>query len=231
MPTAVRERIMSAEERQDLRDRLDRLPSVFTELRLYAGMWLGLWGVATGLLIGAWLIVAWIVRVAIGLEIWVGHWAIPAAAISTAFYVAFAAWRSAGDQRKFRHSLLADLAGNTVVEEHYDFTDALRMQEREHGGLMYFLRGTDGAVLVLYDVESQDIGVQGENPLTSSFRPQRTLCMVRAPVTGLIIGKAFSGEPLDAGEPLDLLAPPAKWPEDERVCGVAWEKLKAVYCR
>lgn len=230
MPATTTERMMSGEERQYIQGLLDGLPTVFGEFRRDAGVWISGWGMATALLAGAWFVVAWLVRATIGIDIWAGRSAILVAAILTAFYFVFEVKRSIRHRSSFRRSLQAELAGNRVVEEQYEFTDAMRMQEQEHGGLIYFLRGTDGAVLVLYDTESQDIGVQGDDPLTSSFRPHRSLNMVRAPVTGLVIDKTFSGEPLEPGKPLDLLAPPGRWPEDEEECDIPWEKLEAEFC-
>lgn len=230
MPASVTERTMSGEERQYVQDLLDRLPNVLGVIRQDAGVWIFGWGFVTAILTVVWYVVAWLVRATTGMEIWAGRWVIPVAAAVTAVYVVFEIRRSISHQNKLRRSLMAELAGNQVIEEHYDFTDAVRMQEQEHGGLIYFLRGTDGAILVLYDVESQDIGVQGNDPLTSSFRPHRSLNLVRAPVTGLVIDKTFSGDPLESGEPLDLLAPPHKWPEHEKVCDIPWEKLKAEFC-
>lgn len=231
MPATTTERTMSGEERQKIEDMLGGLPTVYGVFRLEAALWILGWGMATVLLTGAWFVVAWLVRATIGMDIWAGRWVLPVAAILTAVYFVFEVKRSIGHRCGFRGSLMAELAGNRVVEEQYEFTDALRMQEQEHGGLIYFLRGTDGAVLVLYDAESQDIGVQGDDPLTSSFRPHRSLNMVRAPVTGLVIDKTFFGEPLDPGAPLDLLAPPDRWPEDEEECNFPWEKLEATFCR
>jgi hypothetical protein len=123
--------------------------------------------------------------------------------------------------------LVADISGAQVAEEHYVLTAAKRFQEPEHGGLIYFLRTAEDKVLTLYDHESQDLGVQGGEPLKSSFRPKTELVMVRAPQTALVIDKAFSGEVLEAGDPIVLVVPPNEWPETESYCDIPWTELEA----
>lgn len=235
MPASVSERPMSSEERRYLQDRIDRMPTPFTELRRDAGVLISGWVGLTALLIAAWLALAWLVGATTGLDFGLGSavagWAMPLAAAASAAYLFVELGRPTKHRKKFRRSLLADLAAGRIVEEHYAFAEALRMQEQEHGGLIYFLRCADDAVLTHYDHESQDIGVQRGDPLTSSFRPCRRLTMVRAPASGLVIAKNFAGEALNAGEPLDLMAPPEKWPDDEALCAVRWQNLEAALCR
>lgn len=79
-------------------------------------------------------------------------------------------------------------------------------------------------MLVLFDYESQDLGVQGEDPEGSSFKPSKRLTMVRAPLSQLVIGKSFSGDVLDASEIIDLTAD--KWPEDDDFCDIPWAELE-----
>ena len=122
--------------------------------------------------------------------------------------------------------LLADLRAGRVEEEHYVFTEALRFQEQEHGGLIYFLRTSDERVLTLFDPESQDLGVRGGDPLASGFRPMTRLVMVRAPETRYVLDKRFSGEPLYCALPVTLAVNPRLWPESEEYCDVPWGELR-----
>lgn len=50
--------------------------------------------------------------------------------------------------------------------------------------------------------------------------------MVRAPRTGFVIRKEFSGAPLDPGELHDMDDAREKWPDDESLCDIAWDGLE-----
>jgi len=113
-----------------------------------------------------------------------------------------------------------------AIEELLVFTAAKRFQEPEHGGLIYFLRTNDGRVFVLFDHESQDLGVQGENPLSSEFRPRVEFRITRAPQSGHVLSSTFSGPPLHLESPLDLTIPPKQWPETEEFCEIPWDDLE-----
>ena len=134
-------------------------------------------------------------------------------------------------RRDLRPALRADLETGDVIEESYRFTDARRFQEPEHGGLIYFLHTDDDRVFVLYDTESQDLGARGGNPLTSRFEPKSELRVVRTPSSAIVLGKSFSGEVLDAGEPLELGLPPKEWPASEAYYDVPWAELDAKLAR
>lgn len=235
MPPQVSERAMTGKERQTLeyiaRGGPDRRFIIF--MVLFAGF--GSAAILWVMLLVAWLAVAWAVWIAfdaeIGLHSVAADWMIPLTGFAAAtcifgLFIFFTRSRKDGGA-----SLKADIEADRVIEEEYELTAAKRMQEREHGGLIYFLRTVDDEVLVLYDPESQQLGVLEKDPLNSSFRPCNRLIMVRAPQTRYVIDKVFSGEPLDPGAPLDLTASPKRWPEDEEFCDVAWEDLEATYCR
>jgi hypothetical protein len=128
--------------------------------------------------------------------------------------------------RALRRKARSDLANGLVDERHYTFVEAKRFQEPEHGGLIYCLRTSDDKVLVLYDAESQDLGVAGKNPLTSSFAVASELRLVRAPQSGLTLTKHFSGTPLSVSTPVEIRLPPGKWPEDEDLWDVGWDELE-----
>ena len=133
-------------------------------------------------------------------------------------------------RKNSQSQLLLDIASSRVDEERYVFTETKRFQEDEHGGLMYFLHTDDDKVLVLYDGESQDLGVQNEDPLKSSFKPCRELVMVRAPVTRFVISATFSGATLEASDPIPLTIAPAQWPESEELCDIPWHELESKLC-
>jgi hypothetical protein len=125
-----------------------------------------------------------------------------------------------------RPEIRADLEEGQVIEESYQFSAAKRFQEPEHGGLFYFLRTTDDKVMVIYDQESQDLGVRGEDPLKSRFQASRELVIIRAPRTKYVIAKQFSLGALDAGDPHELSLAPESWPESETFCKIRWDDLE-----
>lgn len=245
MPADIHERPMSAEERSCLQrilegpDRTTEPVRPMGRFRLAFNVGIASWFVLMMLSFLCWQLIAWVVRITTGAEIGpdsaAGERILPltwlvSAVIAVPIAVFWVTRRKKKKKKeRMRPDLLADLEAGRVLEEHYEFTAALRMQEQEHGGLFYFFRTTDGRVFVLYDYESQDLGVQGNDPLTSSFKPGTRLTMVRAPETGWVIHKSFSGEPLDPGEPLDLFADDL--PRDEALCDIPWDQLEAKLCR
>ena len=119
----------------------------------------------------------------------------------------------------------SEIEAGQVLEEHHRFIEARRFQEPEHGGLMYFLRTSDDRVLVLYDSESQDLGVQGLDPFSSSFLPKRELTIVRTPESDIVISTDFVGEGFAFSETTELGASPDKWPESGKFYDVSWADL------
>ncbi|MDH5556054.1 MAG: hypothetical protein OEZ03_01820 [Alphaproteobacteria bacterium] len=243
MPTQNPEQEMSSEEREYPRGMTEDGPRRLGPFRLAINVGAASLFISMMSIHLCSLLVIWLVRTLTDVEIdqhsvsanWVLPWGgLASVVIAVLTAVLWVMGRKNNDLELLANNdpePLVDLEAGRVVEEVYEFTEALRMQEQEHGGLIYFLRTNDGKVLVLFDHESQDIGVQGEDPLTSSFKPRARLTIVRAPETRLVIDRTFSGEPLDAGKPLDLLAPPSKWPEDDEICNIPWDDLEAAFCR
>lgn len=242
MPTKITEREMSSEEQEYPQDMAEDAPRRLGPFRLAFNVGVASWFISMMSIHLCWLLIVWLMRNLAGVEIgqhstavadWLISWgALASAVIAVVTAVLWVTGRKNDDLElpvDNDPEPLADLKAGRVVEEAYEFTEALRMQEQEHGGLIYFLRTNDSKVLVLFDHESQDIGVQGEDPLTSSFKPRARLTMVRALETRLVIDRSFSGDPLDAGDPLDLLAD--DWPEDDEFCDTPWDDLEATFCR
>lgn len=203
--------------------------------RLVLNVGAGAWYLSAMAILASWSLIAWLARITMGVEISLhsatGDVVYPLSALAaTVIAVLAVAFALAGRRKKpAPPKLIADLEAGRVLEENHEFSAAMRMQEQKYGGLIYFLRATDGRVFVLYDHESQDIGILGQNPLISSFEPRARLSIVRAPQFGWAIDKSFSGAPLAPGEPLDLLA--HDWPKDETYIDVSWADLEATYCR
>jgi hypothetical protein len=223
------ERSMSNSERDYLEGFLKRAPTGTRRLKEGVENALVLWAVFLLVFVLAWALLAWVGSALFHFDfgwqspvaIWVLAFGVPACAFLS--FVSTVRWIKSW--RDPRPMLRADLDGGLVIEEHYQFNAAKRFQEQEHGGLIYFLRTTDDKVLVLFDSESTILRKSEEDPLKSSFKPCTELVMVRAPNTGYVITKAFSGSPLDAGDPLDLLIPPKQWPKSDTWCDIPWGKL------
>jgi hypothetical protein len=177
-----------------------------------------------------WLVIAWIAGKVADLNI---GWQSPAAVWILGISVPIvAAWSAITSWRWFkrvpdpRAAISRDMRDGTVIEERYHFTAAKCFQEPEHGGLIYFLLDDTERPYVVYDYESQDLGVQGESPRSSSLVPRSELLVVRAPSTRLVLRQEFSGPPIDAGEPRELVVGPEKWPEDGEYCKLKWADLE-----
>ena len=134
-------------------------------------------------------------------------------------------------QSSLRRAQTEDLENGVVTEEAFHFTETKRLQEHEHGGLIYFLRTVDNRVYVLFDYESQDLGVDEQDPLTSTFRPHEKFVMARAPKSRMILGNRFFGGQLELPTPMPITVPPSKWPTFEAYCDTPWEQLDTKFCR
>jgi hypothetical protein len=182
-----------------------------------------------------WKVIAWVARATLNIEIgWHSPSAVWIAALGAVVCVPpaiISSVRWLKSQSDIRPDLRADLEKGLVIEEDYEFTATKRFQESEHCGLIYFLRTTDDKVLVLYDHESQELGAQGKNPLNSKFEPRKDLLIVRAPKTGFVISRQFSGAVLDTGEPLEISVEPQAWPEPETYYKYRWDELEKRLCK
>jgi len=178
-----------------------------------------------------WLGLAWLARKILGIDFDPQGggmvWIIGIGALACATYAVVSSIRWVKRWRDYRPLLRADFEGDRVIEERYVFTAVKRFQEPEHGGLFYFLRTAEGKVLTLFDHESQDLGAGGEDPMKRSFVPRSELVMVRAPSSGFVISKSFSGVLLDAGTPVELSLHPKLWPESESDCSIPWAELES----
>jgi hypothetical protein len=126
-------------------------------------------------------------------------------------------------------ALEADLASGTVEDMTLQVVQAIRLQEPEHGGFLYFLRTTDERVYVQFDYESQDLGVQGRDPETSEYLPRDTLNVVRAQKADRVLASAFTGQPVPIVNKGKLTSKPKHWPEPDSFCETPWNSLVSTY--
>ena len=222
-------RAATESERAILARMLAEQPTTGRRWREAVGNALVLWAASLLMLVIVWSTVAWVMRKTSGVDIgWRSLWALPTLGVAAMACAAYSAWSSLRwirSRKDLRSALQADIGGGVVLEEHYSFVEARRFREPEHGGLMYFLHDRQDQVLVLFDHESQCLGLQGRDPLDSDFAPRTELVMVRAPASGVVVDKRFSGDVLSAGEPRELAVRPAEWPQPERCCAIPWNEL------
>lgn len=224
-------RVQTPAERDELERMLALAPTSARRVREGLGNLLLLWAFALLLVVVLWWVLAWLMRKLTGVDygwqspvsVWVWGLVLPLCAA----YASVSTWRWLRGWRDMRPDLRADLAAGTVQEERHRFEEVRRFQEPEHGGLIYFFRTADSQVFVFYDAESQDRGVQEQDPLASSFVPMSDLALVRAPRSGFVLHRTFSGGVLDAGEPAPLQLEPSDWPEHEAFCDIPWDRLDA----
>jgi hypothetical protein len=230
MPSKTTERVATVAELERLREMLRTAPGKAHAWKQGAENALVLWAVLMLGLVLAWQGLAWAARRLFHVQIgWASAgslWVIAIGAAVCASYAVISSYRWVkGWRHDYRPALREDVENGRISEEQYNFIAAKRFQEPEHGGLMYFMRTEDGRVFTLYDRESQNRGVQDEDPLKSSFQPYSQLLIMRAPRTRFILNTVFSGAPLDAGALVPLAVDPKKWPEAEEYCDIPWEEL------
>jgi len=225
---------MSDEETKFLQRVIDAHPAKFRKLKLTIANWALAWCIYMLLLVVGWLMVSWVVRKTSDIEIgWdnsiAALWVVSVGGIACLVFSIISTARWVRGWNDNREPLQADIANQRVSDEEYEFIEAIRMQEPEHLGLMYFMRQNDGTAFVFFDRESQDLSVQGENPQSSSFVPRKRLCVTRTPDSGVVISTEFSGDALKSGDPIELMAPPEEWPEHAEIGKVPWDKLLETY--
>ena len=231
MPATITRRALTDAEKLELQRTLRTLPGRLGKAKKAISTTLLLWAASLAGAAVVWLIVAAAAKAAMG---WSFGWNSPyrAVVVFSAAVVcgAFAIVYDYGWLKGLKSpapSIQADLEAGTAIEETYEFSEVRRLQEPEHGGLIYFLKSSTGKAYVLFDHESQQLGASGEDPLKSAFRPRAQLRVVRAPDSRVILRSEFAGPSLSLPEPTDLLAPPSAWPEEDEYCPVPWDELEA----
>ena len=211
-------------------DKLASWPGTADRWRRGAGNAFVGWAVSLLGVTLAWLALGWVAGqlfgVKAGLQAPATRWFLALAVPACAVFGIVSSVRWVRGWRDLRPQLKADVAAAEVLEERYVFEQAKRFQEPEHGGLGYFLRTAEGLVFTSYDFESQQLGANDEDPLTSRYRPQARLVIVRAPSSGLVLCRQASGAILNAGEPVEIGVDPDQWPPDDEPCSIPWDQLE-----
>lgn len=223
---------MNAEERALLETTLRNAPARW---KVAAENIVVLWGSSMLAFVLCWAAVAWIGRLTFAVNIgWKAQFAplvLLVGGTGTIVLSVMSTVRWLKPSRVYRSLVRTDLAENAVVEKQLTFVEAKVLREPEHGGLMYFFRTSDDRVFVIYDHESQDLGVEVKDPRASAFQPRAQLSLVMAPMSRVSLSKTFSGPPLTAGNVMELAADPKQWPASDEFCGVAWHELEDRFVR
>lgn len=227
-------RQMTADEKRDLGRRVSPLSYNFSEMKEVGGLFVSVGGMLAFAVVAIWLILAWIVRAIFDVDFGWNHphglkvfWTLVAISLA---YAAKEVLRVSRPNPEHRNKLLKDIENGVVEIEDHTITAAKVFQEPEHGGLMYFLQTAEDRVYVSFDYESQDLGVAGDDPMASSFKPKRELKIERTPVSRTVLAENFVGDDLELPDPMELTAHPDKWPESEDFVCDPWEKLETTYC-
>ena len=235
MPSSAIDRPISESEKNKLEEFLASIPS--DSLRWQAGAKNAIvaWSALMLLISLVWLTTAWIVNWITGVNfglhsehavtILATTAMVVAAVTFTAFVKGIRSWKSPASEVR------QELKSGTVREDRLEIVAVKRFQEQEHGGLIYFLLTTDQQVMAMYDAESQDLGVNKEDPLSSSFTVRQELTIVRTPIRRMTLDTKFSGKILNAGSPIELTVTPNMWPEDAEFCQIKWEELESHYSK
>ncbi|MCP4489411.1 MAG: hypothetical protein GY820_19180 [Gammaproteobacteria bacterium] len=223
-------RPMTQKERIELESHENSiLPMLREEIALFFGPWISM----IIIFILAWALSAWIARTLFDVRIdWDSRfapsiWVVGVGACT--FYIVYYLLKQVRENTRTNRRVSDDLRSRVVEEHLMELVDIKRFQEPEHGGLFYFLHTEEGKVFCVFDYESQDLGVDGANPLKSSFRPCQVLTIVRASMSQIIISQEFSGKQFTLGSPLEFGAKPSRWPETESYCEIPWDKLEAEF--
>jgi hypothetical protein len=230
MTTIFSQRPATPDELESLEKLIAQAPTSVKRLKRGAGNAIVLWAASLLAVVVVWLVLGWMagkaLNLSIGLHSSATVWLVSFATPLCAVFAVLSSIKWGRGWPDYGPQLREDLTQARVTEERYVFAEAKRFQEPEHGGLIYFLRSTENEVFTTYDYESQTLGVDDNEPLQSSYRPQSNMLIVRAPKSGFVLSSKSSGTELSVGTPVELTAGPKEWPEADKVCHIPWEHLE-----
>ena len=228
------EREQTAAEKAYLEDLFSKLPTGRRRTKEAIENFFVMLAVLTLLGVLIWAGIGWLAQKIADIGIgWSSEYAISiviSVVVVAAIYSAYSTTRWMKSWPDSRQDVRDDLEAGLVSEEQLTILEAKVLQEPEHGGLIYFLRSDDDRVLVLYDRESLDLAMADEDPMGSSFEPQRNVTIIKAPHSGFTIKTSFSGENIDIHGPTEMTASPDKWPDDEEYSPIPWAQIERQLC-
>jgi hypothetical protein len=180
-----------------------------------------------------WAVIYWVswkfLRIDLGLHSAAAPWLFGIGAIVLVLIVGPEIVKTIRRSKSAMSALEADLSSGMVEDMTIRIVDAMRLQEPEHGGFFYFLRTADDRVYVQFDYESQNLGVDGQDPESSKYLPRDTLNVIRAHHEGRVLASGFTGQPVPIAHRGEMTLKPKHWPEPDAFCETPWSKLAAVY--
>jgi hypothetical protein len=180
-----------------------------------------------------WMVLRWAGRkffdIDLGLQSAAAPWILGLVALTLVLVVGPEVLKIVRRSKSAMNALEADLASGTVDDTTIRIVDAMRLQEPEHGGFLYFLRTADERVYVQFDYESQDLGVDGQDPEASKYLPRDTLNIVRTHHEGRVLASRFTGQPVPIVHTGKLTAKPKHWPEPDTFSKTPWNRLASTY--
>jgi hypothetical protein len=235
MPASINNRPFTELENIELQRVLNQLPARFARVKMAVANVVVLWAASLLATILVWWIISAAARAMLGASIgWNSDYGVAILSVCILLcgsYAGVSTYRWMRGRTDLVPQVRDDLAANRASEEHYEFSEAMRLQEPEHGGLLYFMKSSTGKTFVHYDTASQDLGAQGEEPLDSPFIPRAHLKIVRAPKSRIALSVEFAGPALPVTAPKELLAPPEEWPVPDEYCEVEWSRIESRYVR
>ena len=137
--------------------------------------------------------------------------------------------KSCGPNSQTRLALKKDLEEKILKVSEYPIYEAKVFEEPEHGGFIYFVRTSGDKVLALFDSESQDLSIDGQDPKDSSYKIRNVLKISRAPNSNIIVDEQFNGDLVQISE-LEIFTENTKiWPEHAEFVKCQWEKVGEKY--
>ena len=136
-----------------------------------------------------------------------------------------------GPDPQIKQALRKDLEKRVLKVSEYPIYEAKVFEEPEHGGFIYFVRTSGDKVLALFDAESQDLSIDGQDPFDSSYKIRSVLKISRAPNSNMIVDEQFSGKLVPIPEPEVCNEDSDIWPEHADFVKCKWEKVSSIYAQ
>lgn len=185
------------------------------------------------ILIVLWLFLNWLIGLIISIDFGWGSqyrnyilW--PIVVLSYLYFFVETA-KSCGLDSKIREALKEDLAGKILKVSEYPIIEVKVFEEPEHGGFIYFVLSCDDKVIALFDYESQDLSIDGEDPKNSSYKVRKNLKISKTPIANFIVDDHFFGEIVEIPEINVFTENTEIWPVHAEYVKCKWENVDARY--
>ena len=144
-------------------------------------------------------------------------------------FLSFEIIRRETPDKALRNKINKDLSAGVLEIIEYEIKSLKVFEEPEHGGFIYFLLTADDEVLVMYDSESQDLSIDDQDPMSSSFLPRRMLKISKTIYSDIIVSEEFLGDLIEFPELEVMTAKTSIWPEHGKIVRCKWDKIESKY--